>query len=112
MSIEQNIEHAGEKRKRWNELFYLGIIRKEPFVTERHERRGLSYPPDCLMHWCHQTYHSLVPCYRKEAMLKWFSEMPKVETEPGVVSVCPSALLKKGHDPIDLEYSVGNVDKY
>ena len=44
--------------------------------------------------------------------MKWYSEMPKVETEPGVVSVCPLALLKQKYDPAFLGYSVGNVDVY
>ena len=71
-----------------------------------------SYPPDCLKHWCHPTYHSLVPSYRQQAMLKWYSEMPKVETEPGVVSVCPLALVMQGQEPAELGYLVGNVEVY
>jgi len=113
-------EAVGMKRKRWKELCHPDWVHKKPFAPDRYEdfeRDGgrvcrRSYPPDCLKHWCHPIYHSLVPSHRQQAMIKWYSEMPKVETEPAVVSVCPLALVKQGHEPAKLGYLVGNVKVY
>jgi hypothetical protein len=107
------------KWKRWKGLCHPDWVYKRPLTHDRYQEfngdadsSSRSYPGDRMKHWCHSTYHHLVPSYRQQAMMKWFSEMPNVETEPGVVSVCPLALLKQKHDPAWLGYSVGNVEVY